>query len=253
MRILFLFSLIVLTAGIVSAQECFPQYICSDWSKCDDGLQTRTCTDSKCGRRDLVERQFCIPGCTPEITCDSWSQCAYTDKTQDIFEGKFQFGGYRSRFCYDQNGCVESFTEEGICGDSTDLDLVVVKECGVKYLAALDPASKRPIAKIDLESWKEEKFDLVFTQQSEGFCPSCYNGIKDLDEQELDCGGPCKPCSNAKTFPIKLLGIGAGVISGLFIVLGVREIILSLDESDTDNKEVFSSISPIRTGWFRQS
>lgn len=210
----------------VNAADCFPRYECGVWGECKDGLQSRVCEDKTCGNRDIVERSFCEKeGCQPKIECDDWGPCFYTEKTDNLLKGKVSFGGYRNRVCRDVSGCVDSFIQEGSCEESYTLQLEELQECGGKFLEIVDPSSGRRIAKINLNSWKANKLDIAFTQGETGYCPSCYNAVKDKDEEGIDCGGNCRPCKKEnRLFMISVVTLWA--LSALFSLLSVREIVL---------------------------
>ncbi len=215
-------------ASLVNSAECFSEYKCEDWGECIEGLRSRTCEDTKCDRRAIIERKFCDElTCKPQVKCTSWSDCVYTDKTEDIFGGKIRFGGYRSRVCRDATGCIDSFTEEGSCEEFYDLELREVKECGISYMAAIDPLSRKEIAKINLDSWKNKRLDLAFTSGNTAYCPTCYNGVKDVNETDIDCGGDCRPCKAEQNLPLGLLIYGFWFLSSVFSILILREVIIS--------------------------
>jgi hypothetical protein len=196
-------------------------------------LQTRTCKDTACGRRDILERSFCEkPGCKPKIECDDWGQCIYTEKTDSLIEGKVSFGGYRNRLCRDANGCVDSFIQEGTCEESYNLELKEITECDTNFLAVVDPISQRKIAKINLDSWKLKKLDLSFTQGETAYCPTCYDTVKNQNEQGVDCGGDCRPCKKEQKFLFILGIIFLWSLSAVFSFLSVKEVV-SLNKTKT--------------------
>ena len=206
---------------------CFPEYICGDWSGCVDDFKIRTCEDKRCGHLDITERIFCGTDCIPEVECTNWGQCYYTEKVNDIFNGKVHFGGYQKRICEDSTGCLNTFEEERTCEDSFDLELDIYEECGERYLATIDSKTKRPVAKINLDSWETDKLDISFTQGKVIYCEDCYNGIMDGSEKGIDCGGrDCKPCQENKV-SWNLIPVLFWVLSVLFSVLFVKEIVVS--------------------------
>ncbi|MFH1290873.1 MAG: hypothetical protein ABIH92_05725, partial [Nanoarchaeota archaeon] len=213
--------------GVKAEVDCFPSYECSSWGECEDGLQSRTCVDKACGKRDIIERSFCEnAGCRPKIECGEWGPCTYTEKTDDLIQGKVSFGGYRSRVCKDSNNCVDGFIQEGNCVESYNLEFSTVEECNEDFLAVIDPNSERRIAKINLNSWKFNKLDLAFVQGDLQYCPSCYNTIQDDNEEGLDCGNSCKPCKKEQRFLLTAGIILLWSLSVLFSFLSIREAIL---------------------------
>ncbi|MBU0467283.1 MAG: hypothetical protein KJ718_00610 [Nanoarchaeota archaeon] len=221
------FFVIALVFRANAAADCFPQYECTSWSACEDGLQSRTCEDKKCGRREIVERSFCDkPGCKPKLECDKWGPCIYTEKTDSFIKGKVSFGGYRNRVCEDANSCVERFIQEGTCKESYNLELTEITECNENFLAVIDPTSQRKIARINLDSWKLKKLDLSFVQGEKEYCPSCYNVVKDSGEEKIDCGGDCRPCKKEQMFLLLISIISLWSLSALFSFLSIREVFL---------------------------
>ncbi len=226
---------------LTSPIECFPNYLCDDWSECIGGVEARICKDSACNRKNIIERRFCDQSggkCSPEINCDDWSECIYTEKTEDIIQGKVTFGGYQTRNCVDYNECTDTFTEERICGDSYDLELRVVQVCGVNYLIASDFGSNRQVAKVDLDSWKEKKLNIIFTEGESRYCPSCFNGLRDGNEAEIDCGGSCKSCKEEKKYPIGPVRMFLWIFSVIFIVLSGIDI-YKMQKEDLNEKKWF--------------
>lgn len=207
-------------------EECFPSYECGDWTPCENGFKTRACKDTNCGNRDIVERGFCSsPKCTPQIECGEWGPCTYTEKTDSLIMGEVNFGGYRTRLCDDLNDCIPRYYQEGPCEDSYQLKLSPIEECGQNLLAVIDPSSDRKIAKINLDRWKQGKFDLSFVQGEKTYCPSCYNAVKDENEEKIDCGGPCKECGDDRIYLLPVAITFLWISSVTFIFLSFRQIV----------------------------
>jgi len=211
----------------VLANNCTPNYVCGEWTECKDGFTMRICSDTECGRKDITERSFCSGlKCTPQIECGEWGPCTYEGKADNLIKGEIKFGGYRTRVCDDINDCIPRFIQEGYCEDSYKLQLSPAKECGQNILVAKDPSSKYTIAKINLDRWKAGKFDLVFVQGERKYCPSCYNAIKDDDENGIDCGGDCKPCKKERRYLIHLAILFFWAGSLVFTFLSFRQFLL---------------------------
>ncbi len=71
--------------------SCTSVWSCTEWSKCVEGTQNRTCTDTRCHRTygKPAETQNCT--CSENWICGSWSECS-TD-------------GKQTRTCSDYNNC----------------------------------------------------------------------------------------------------------------------------------------------------
>lgn len=81
-------------SSTVANPPCTPAWLCSDWSACPSGTQTRICTDqNSCGTNNgrPAESQSCTPPpCTENWSCGTWSACANSSQ---------------SRTCTDMNAC----------------------------------------------------------------------------------------------------------------------------------------------------
>jgi hypothetical protein len=82
--------------------SCTSNWVCTNWGKCINGTQNRTCTDTRCYRTygQPAEIQNCT--CNENWICDSWSECS-SDGTQ-------------TRRCNDHNNCgttkLKSITQQ---------------------------------------------------------------------------------------------------------------------------------------------
>lgn len=214
--------LFFLQIGIVNA--CSPVYLCGNWGACEDGIQIRTCQDTQCKTGNVVERRLCAASgdeCNPNYICADWGQCHYFGKAQDILASKLRFSGYQERACSDINRCADAFLEERKCTDSYDARFVNVERCGISFVVALDVNSKREVSTISADAWKQQRLDITFVQSNFSFCPTCYNGFKDGDEEEIDCGGSCKQCEEetGEKDRIILVSLSWGFSAFLFILL----------------------------------
>jgi hypothetical protein len=203
-----------------SVTKCTPNYVCGEWGGCIDGISKRYCADTKCLQDDIIERRFCKLNCVPNYVCGEWGECVYTEKIQNVFEGKLSFVGYEERNCEDPTGCGIPFKEERFCEGVYNLDIKRVSECGVEFLVASDPSSNQPLAKLPVNSIAKNKIDIVFVQSETVYCPTCYNGILDGDEKGIDCGGSCRTCVEESFFSLwYLMVILLGGCVGLFFYL----------------------------------
>jgi len=217
--LLVIISIIFITA--LTTAQCFPQYKCEDWSECIDGFQTRICADNLCDSPDLIERTTCVQMggliqetqtkttwtyveetnqlCSPQIQCNQWSDCTYTEKITNIIKENMNYGGYKERTCEDLADCIPTFTERGQCEEFSQINLEKIYNNNQVFLLVSDKVSKQPIAKVNINSWKKEnKLDIIITQQKTNSNPLCFNSIRDNNEEKTDCGGPCKPCEKTK-------------------------------------------------------
>ncbi len=223
MRYLLIVVIVIVVFTSVSASACTPEYSCPDWNACEDGIQTRSCTDNVCGEEPLIERRLCSNDkleCNVKYQCSGWSSCSYLDKTQDILNSKIRFKGYQERLCSDINQCVENFAEQRSCEDSFKVKFVRAEQCGVSFLVALDVDSEREVSQISLDAWRGQKLDISFVQSNFTYCPSCYNGLRDTQEDAIDCGGPCRSCTDEKGISNQVLFISSSWALSLLLIVG---------------------------------
>jgi len=239
-KVLFFFVLLIFFLSVATAQ-CFPEYKCGDWSECVNGFQTRICKDQICNNRDLIERTTCVAlaettnvetnsewtfveetnqtECSPIIQCNPWSSCAYMENTINILKGKINYGGYRERVCEDLSKCIPIFVERSPCEESFPITTEKTYENDKEFLVIFDSISESPVAKINLNSWRENKLDIMLTQKKLGKPSSCFNGVKDNNEENIDCGGKCKPCKTPKkVFPLQKMIIISWILAFAFIL-----------------------------------
>jgi hypothetical protein len=138
---------------------CIEAWDCHSWGDCDNGNQTRTCTDSNsCGttedkpviKRECTEEETVdtpittetvvntpvvaeiTQTCTPSMQCGDWQEC---------------INGSQIRICADTNKC----NPDEIASTESQSCIVEIKE-------------------------------------------TCFDKIKNQDETDIDCGGKCKKC-----------------------------------------------------------
>lgn len=220
-KILILFLSVIVLCSAVYA--CSPNYVCAQWGNCEKGIQQRNCVETACGLPDNIERRLCTSeaeSCKVNFQCSIWSQCSYLDKTQDILTNNIRFKGYQERACTDINSCADNFIEQKSCEDSFKVKFVKIEQCGIPFLVALDVDSNRQVSELNLNSWKQKRLDIAFIQSNFSYCPSCYNGFQDNDEEGIDCGGSCKACSAEPKVSKQLIFISSSWIISLMLFSG---------------------------------
>jgi hypothetical protein len=79
--------------AIISPEAvCTPDWTCTAWSECVDGVQTRECVDmNNCNQVEGAPIMTTSCGCTPWWECTPWSECS---------------GGTQTRECIDRMNCT---------------------------------------------------------------------------------------------------------------------------------------------------
>ena len=183
-----------------SLEICNPSWYCSSWSICQNSQAKRSCTDeNNCNILDSKppESIGCFnqkESCSSNIFCTPWDECSYTNSVEDILKGNLKLTGSQSRVCQDLNYCIITYSETNGCSLKIPLHYEKTEICGEKTLTAFNNKTGNPVFIVKLESWNQGKLDIIFVQNSSIYCPSCYNGVLDKNEDKVDCGGDCMSC-----------------------------------------------------------
>ena len=194
----------------ICGSECIPDWQCSDFGVCYNSIITRECQDlNSCGDDFLKPEESlkCFKeGCTINKTCFGWGECTYTKKVEDILKGVVRTYGLRERICDDTNQCAATPKEYQFCRDIVNVTLIEEDICGEKTLTAVNTDTGKPVTNINLDSWKEERLDIKFVQNSLEQCTNCNDAVQDGDETGVDCGGLfCSECKGLSIWRIIIL------------------------------------------------
>ena len=178
--------------GCIESWEC-------DWSECIDGFTKPTCKDkNECGSSyalpPKVSCSFEVE-CRPFIQCDEWSRCEIDYNLVDLSKGN---GGYtkgvKSRICRDLNFCVEPINQVENCSIGVDVYTQKFTKCGIEFIGIYNRLSNKLIARIDEGTEKNPILNIHLDDNSNFYCDYCFNGIKDIEEEGIDCGEGCEEC-----------------------------------------------------------
>jgi len=98
----------------IDEKICTPEWECSDWSSCDEGIKTRNCTDqNECGTEEgkPETEQECEETCEQNWTCTDWSKCV---------------NGTQTRNCTDENNCEDDSNKPET---EQECEVQVLKNC----------------------------------------------------------------------------------------------------------------------------
>ena len=232
------------------ACACTPDWSCTAFGSCESGFRNRVCTDlNNCGNNNGKpdESEQCalnetgsnataggvVGGgggganvCIPDYSCGDWNQCVYDSDAGKIIQGMITKSGLKDRTCSDKNKCAPNYIEQASCNSSLQIAIRKESVCDTNTLTLLEKTKMAPITSINLESWKTKKLDVAFVQEESIYCPDCYNGIKDGNEEEIDCGGSCRACLPESTFPDNLSWItGVLIVLSLLLIIPIFKIL----------------------------
>lgn len=131
-------------------------------------------------------------GCIPELECNDWDVCRGNYDLSTITENQVFLRGIRSRVCIDKNDCLYNIIEFKKCEDRIPIKIINGSGCYEGYLVIYN-MDNNLISILQREPKNSLNINLLLDNSN--YCPYCYNGIKDHDEEEVDCGGSCAGCS----------------------------------------------------------
>tara|TARA_Y100000310_G_scaffold327244_1_gene393279 strand:+ start:1002 stop:2312 length:1311 start_codon:yes stop_codon:yes gene_type:complete len=178
---------------------CVENWEC-EWSDCNNGFTSPDCKDlNKCGTQyNIPQKLDCREEkdkCTPDITCEEWTECNANYNFVDLITGIEEIRGTKSRTCKDENSCSQTNYETKNCSLSVDIYTKRIRKCGLDYIGIYNKLNNKMIAKIEQSQTKNKQYlNIQLTNNEQEFCDFCFDGIKNGDEEQVDCGGSCKSC-----------------------------------------------------------
>ncbi|MGK0209327.1 MAG: hypothetical protein ACI83O_000600 [Patescibacteria group bacterium] len=200
----------------VCSNSCIPDWQC-EWSECNGGASFSTCTDlSACGiASDIPSSIACADTCDPVFTCEPWSACNADYDFLTLSHGSFALTGEQSRYCHDDNSCTDSTFETRDCSLAVDVYTENFNACGTSYIGVYNSIDNSLLAKID-QTTDVDVMNLDLSASPISYCDYCSDGIKNFDEERIDCGGSCASCDSR----IVVAGYGSGVWDRLQTIFG---------------------------------
>jgi hypothetical protein len=233
--------------GKYFGQTCVSSWDCEEWGECIEDLQTRECTDSNfClvstdspliiqGCRDSELTEFPSTGgistggartCTSNFECSEWTNCQAVYDLQDIIAERVLLTGEQQRKCVDKNNCDYDKTDRQECATKNSIYAQKVFKCGEEYIEIYDE-NDILISRMKLVDGAYQQLDVQMLFDEFGYCPYCYDSVKNYEEDEIDCqysGEDCPVCAVEipllrANYPIMLISlIGLAGLSFVFII-----------------------------------
>ena len=179
---------------------CVERWEC-EWSDCSGGFTSPECIDlNKCGTKyNIPQKLECRDErdkCSPDISCTDWTECKPDYNFVDLVTGIEEIKGIKSRICEDKNSCSQTKYETKNCSTSVDIYTRRIKKCGVNYIGIYNKLTNKLIAKIEQSQAKDKQYlNIQITNKEREDCDFCFDGIKNGDEEQVDCGGSCQACN----------------------------------------------------------
>ena len=181
-------------------ETCEEAWECS-WSDCSNGFSVPTCTDlNECGTSYSVPKKLNCNAekkCTPDISCAGWSNCEVNYNFIDLVQDSIgEISGSRYRICKDSNNCLDANIEFQNCSVNIDVYTKRFVKCGVEFIGIYNSLNDELISRVGVEEDNGLSLDIYLDDnENNPYCDYCFDGIKNGDEEGVDCGGICEGCS----------------------------------------------------------
>ncbi len=240
---------------VASLVFCVPDWSCSEWGGCKDGISRRSCDDKndchnildkpgealycsvsvrgkigeiegedddeQAGSGGIIERSSI---CIPRIICEAFEECSYSDEVDDVLIGNVRLYGLRKRICKDLNKCINDYGESIPCQSYVEISSDKEVVCDRDMITLYKDGSN--VGYIETDNLKMNRLNSIFVQNRLEECNFCYNGIKDDNEEGVDCGENCKKCET-DVLDFIFLKFGLFIVTGFISVLLVFRILNS--------------------------
>jgi len=136
--------------------------------------------------------------CIPDWECEEWSKCEIVYDYKRLAEGRTLLEGEQSSFCVDKNKCAFDSIQKKICDPGVQIYAERIEKCFKHYVEIYDNLGTL-ISRLELTGGTYQNLNVQMLFDRSAYCPYCYDGIKNHDEDEVDCvnsdKGSCMPCS----------------------------------------------------------
>ncbi len=181
---------------------CLNDETCSSSGKC--GTCTPSCEDKACGDDgcggtcgSCGNGYVCSLGNCEEgeiingSMCGEWGECQAEYDIEDIISGG-GITGLKTRTCIDLTTRLVNEIQEKECFLKEDLTIINRVWCGETYTEMVDKFGRVLSRMKPSLGGKYVRVDL--NTNGEGYCSYCFDGVKNFDEENIDCGGSCMSC-----------------------------------------------------------
>ncbi len=136
--------------------------------------------------------------CESDYMCKEWSECKINYNTFDILFSDSNLKYFQIRFCDDISNCNLDLNEERSCEMRIPINVKKVFYCEKEYVEIYENGTNKLVGRFNEEVINDnlKRYDIEFViSEDVQFCDFCYNGLKDFDEENVDCGGEkCPLC-----------------------------------------------------------
>lgn len=181
--------------------SCIEKWKC-EWSSCNNDFTVPNCKDlNNCGTSyNIPKKLSCKTNneCVIDVKCYEWSNCEVKYSFMDLVGNNIEdLYGVKSRVCIDKNNCINAKTEEEKCSIGVDIYTKQFVKCGESFIGIYDKLNNNLIVRIKDKTEINSYLSIYFRDEKDNeYCDYCFDGEMNGDEEEIDCGGSCKDCSD---------------------------------------------------------
>ncbi|MDD5192599.1 MAG: hypothetical protein PHH54_02395 [Candidatus Nanoarchaeia archaeon] len=196
--------------------SCITNWKCDLWSSCAGGEQIRTCYDDnscgtsagkpdetkKCGV-DEESKETNLPVietaggmCVSDWECDNWTGCQVVYDLEDIVKERTLLKGERERTCNDLNCNGYNKIERQECSTKKLVYAKKIEKCFDNFLEIYSEDNVL-ISRLNLINGTYQQLKVQMLLDKYEYCPYCFDGLKNYNEDEIDCqysGIDCPKC-----------------------------------------------------------
>jgi len=136
--------------------------------------------------------------CIADLKCGEWSGCRAVYNFDELAEGNILLPGEIKRTCVDNNQCLFNKIERQSCDSKVTVKVKKVYRCFKEYIEIYNLEDVL-ISRLELVNGEYRELNVQMLFDEFGYCPYCYDGKKNFDEDELDCvysGDSCRICQD---------------------------------------------------------
>ena len=123
-----------------------------------------------------------------------WSDCNVDYKFDTLHTDVRQMEGQQKRIYTDKNGCVLGGEQTRDCLVKIDVNARETTICNESYVELYEKDTGGYLSSIkDRKQEQNPSVDINLAGKTI-YCEWCFNGVRDNDETDVDCGGSCEAC-----------------------------------------------------------
>jgi hypothetical protein len=141
-----------------------------------------------------------------QIFCGDYSECTGQYDANMLINGA-GVTGVRTRTCIDKTRCASSFIQTEPCSLKQEVTVDKKIWCEEEYTEVRDANTGAVLSRIKTSN-TGKTVNIDINAAGEGYCYYCYDGIKNHDEEGIDCGGSCTSCEiKTVEYPVQVYNI----------------------------------------------